>query len=118
MTRINAGMPPERLSDRHLIAEHREIKRVPNCIAKGKYSLAGQPAQFTLGTGHVKFFYSRCGYLLTRYRQIHAECIRRGFKVADYSGAWANVPSHLMGDYEPTAQAVALIEARIKERTK
>jgi len=116
MTRINAGIPPERLTNQHLIAEHREIKRVPNCIAKGRYNLAGQPAEFTLGTGHVKFFYSRCGYLLTRYQQLHAECLRRGFAVQDYSGAWQGVPDALMGEYHPTPQAVKLIEARINER--
>ena len=31
MTRINCGIPPEELSDKHLLAEHREIKRIPNC---------------------------------------------------------------------------------------
>ena len=57
MTRINAGIPVETLHDKHLIAEHREIKRIPNCIAKGRYSLKDKPSKFVLGTGHVKFFY-------------------------------------------------------------
>ena len=32
MTRINVGIPPAELTGKHLIAEHREIKRIPNCI--------------------------------------------------------------------------------------
>jgi hypothetical protein len=34
MTRINTGIPPKELTDKHLLAEHREIKRIPNCIKK------------------------------------------------------------------------------------
>ena len=30
MTRINVGIPPTELTDRHLLAEHREIKRIQN----------------------------------------------------------------------------------------
>jgi deoxyribonuclease (pyrimidine dimer) len=116
MTRINVGMPPERLTDRHLMAEHREIKRIPNCVAKGRYSMTGIPDRFTLGAGHVKFFYPRCGYLLTRYKALHAECLRRGFNVTDYSGAWSGVPAALMGDYTETDADRSIIEARIAER--
>ena len=36
MTRINAGIPVEKLSDQHLLAEHREIKRIPNTKFTGK----------------------------------------------------------------------------------
>ena len=39
MTRINVGISPAELNDKHLIAEHREIKRIPNCVAKGKYNI-------------------------------------------------------------------------------
>ena len=46
MTRINVGIPPEELTDKHLLAEHREIKRIPNCIAKGKYNMDGIPKRF------------------------------------------------------------------------
>lgn len=38
MTRINI-VPVEKLYDQHLLAEHREIKRIPNVIKQGKYSL-------------------------------------------------------------------------------
>lgn len=118
MTRINAGIAPSKLSREHLLAELREIKRIPNQISRGKYSMKGQPSEFTLGTGHVKFFYDKCGYLLKRYRALHAEGLERGYNIQDFSGAWDGVPELMMGDYTPTAQAIKLIEERIRERTK
>lgn len=38
MTRINL-IPPEELCDQHLLAEHRELTRIPNAVARGKFSL-------------------------------------------------------------------------------
>lgn len=116
MTRINVGIRASVLTDKHLMAEHREIKRIPNCIVKGRYNMKGQPSVFTLGTGHVKFFYDKCGYLLKRYRELYEECKHRGFNVTDYSGAWDLVPDSMMGEYQPTNADRKIIEARIKER--
>lgn len=117
MTRINVGILPQELSSKHLLAEHREIKRVPNQISKRKYSLKGQPKEFKLGTGHVKFFYDKQLYLLNRYLQIYDECIKRNFNVQNYSNAWDGIPKHLMGDYTPTKKDVELIKERILLRT-
>lgn len=55
MTRINLIAPAE-LCDQHLLAEHRELTRIPNAVAKRKFSLLGQPEDYKLGTGHVRFF--------------------------------------------------------------
>jgi hypothetical protein len=38
MTRINL-IPVNELTDQHLLAEHREIKRIPNVILSGRYNL-------------------------------------------------------------------------------
>lgn len=116
MTRINVGIPPKELVDKHLMAEHREIKRVPNCISKGKYNLSGQPKKFTLGTGHVKFFYDKLLYLQKRYEELYAECKRRGFNVTYYGDAWKDVPDNLMNDYSPTDEDREIIRERIRER--
>jgi deoxyribonuclease (pyrimidine dimer) len=118
MTRINVGIPPIELSKSHLIAEHREVKRVPNCVAKGRYNLKGQPKEFTLGTGHVKFFYTRLWYLKKRYEELYAECKRREINVQYYGNAWDNVPPELMNDYTPTERDKQLIRERISERLK
>lgn len=118
MTRINCGIPPAELGRKHLIAEHREMKRIPNAVAKGKWNLKGQPLKFKLGTGHVKFFYTRLGYLKKRYEEVYAECIKRGYSVQYYGGCWNNIPPNLMGDYTPTEEDKEIIRERIKERLK
>ena len=116
MTRINVGIPVEELTGPHLIAEHREIKRVPNLIRKGKYNMDGQPNEFKMGPGHVKFFYDKLKYLHIRYNQIYKECLRRGYNVADYNEAWDGVPDNLYNDYEPTTEGIKLIRQRITEK--
>ena len=118
MTRINVGILPKELSNKHLIAEHREIKRIPNCISKGKYNMDGQPDRFKLGTGHVKFFYDKLSYLKDRYISLYNECIHRGFNVQNYTGAWDNIPKELMGNYIPTEDDRKLIQQRIIENDK
>ena len=116
MTRINVGIPPADLVNQHLIAEHREIKRIPNCIAKGKYNMDGIPDKFKLGTGHVKFFYNKLLYLKNRYTSLYNECIKRGFNVQNYIGAWDNVPQELMNDYKVEPNDIIIIKKRIDER--
>jgi deoxyribonuclease (pyrimidine dimer) len=116
MTRINVGIPPRELSGKHLIAEHRELKRIPNAVGKGKCRLDRIPARFSLGTGHVSFFYDKLGYLLNRYRDLYNECCRRGYSVQNYESAWKDVPPSLMNNYEPTDDDIALIKDRIAER--
>jgi deoxyribonuclease (pyrimidine dimer) len=116
MTRINVGIPVKELSTKHLIAEHREIKRIPNMVRTGKANLNGLPAQFTLGIGHVKFFYNKLGYLFRRYELLYDECIARGFQVQYYGDAWMGIDAKLMGDFEPTEDDIKLIKKRIYER--
>ena len=116
MTRINAGILPKDLTSKNLIAEHREIKRIPNCVGKGKYNMDNIPDKFKLGTGHVKFFYNKLLYLKNRYRSLYEECIRRGFSVQNYINAWDNVPEELMNDYVPTNRDRKIIEERIKHK--
>ena len=116
MTRINVGVFPEELPDKLLIAEHREIKRIPNVVKSGRFSLANQPKSFTLGVGHVKFLYSRLLYLRKRYEGIYGECLKRGFNVTNYISAWDGVPEELMGDYVPTHRDRLLILERIASK--
>lgn len=125
MTRINAGIPPAELSDKHLLAEHREIKRIPNTIKSGKADLSKPiPKEFTLGKGHVRFFYDKLKYLEYRYRDIFEECKKRGFNVTNYidafylGGSWNHLILSHWNDWKPTPEAIELIKQRIKERTK
>jgi len=116
MTRINVGIQPVELTDKHLLAEHREIKRIPNCIAKGRYNMDGIPEKFKLGKGHVKFFYNKLEYLFTRYVKLYLECKNRGFNVQNYSKAWDNLPEELMNQYKPTYVDRLIVQERIYEK--
>ena len=128
MTRINAGVHPNELSDKHLLAEHREIKRIPNMVKSGKAKIENIPEKFTLGKGHVKFFYNKLKWLFDRYELIYDECIKRGFNVTHYHNAWlwSNQEEWdlIAQNYKPWIETKEererirqLILDRIKERT-
>lgn len=116
MTRINVSIPPAELVMQHLLAEHREMVRIPNAITSGRANLSNIPSKFTLGPGHVKFFYDKQLFLRNRYDAVYLECIKRGYNVKCYRDAWDNVPAHLMNDYTPTPADDVIIRQRIKER--
>ena len=116
MTRINVAIPPAELTTRHLIAEHREIKRIPNVVSRGRYNMKSTPSEFTLGKGHVAFFYNKLLYLKKRYEELYQECKNRNFNVSYYGDAWNDVPNHLMNDYTPTERDEQIIRQRIAEK--
>lgn len=116
MTRINTGIRAKELPDKLLLAELREIKRIPNVISKGNYRLEGIPDEFTLGTGHVKFFYNKLEYLLERYNELRGEALKRGFNVSDFTEAWSNVPPNLMNNYTETQRDREILIERISEK--
>lgn len=116
MTRVNVGILPQELPSKLLLAEHREMKRIPNVVASGRCCLEHIPVQFTLGIGHVRFFYNKLTYLYKRYAAIHNECLLREFNVQDYSYCWHGIPSNLLNDYTPTESDRQLIIDRIKLR--
>ncbi len=81
MTRINVVAVTE-LCDQHLLAEHRELTRIPNDIVKreGQVPLSSVKA-YLLGAGHVTFFRNKLKFLKQRYDALHQECLDRGFNV-------------------------------------
>ena len=113
MTRINL-IPPSELCDKHLLAEYRELPRV--------FRLArpcpGAPKQYTLGKGHVKFFYDKLAFIHKRFNQLISEMATRGFKaqfleLPDFA---YGLPKDLWNDYTPTPDEIAINRARIEER--
>lgn len=115
MTRINLVDPSE-LCDQHLLAEHRELTRIPNAVARGRFSLVGQPADYKLGEGHVRFFFDKLAFLQRRYAALHEECLARGFRVQNiWPQDLPDTPS-LWRDYQPTEQTLALNRERITAR--
>lgn len=117
MTRINVGIDPSYLTDEHLLAEHREIKRMCSLYEKNKdLSNKRIPTRFTLNTGHMLFFLDKPSYTLQRYRDIHQECIQRGFNVPDYSDNW-RVYNNVKGiGYIPSSYDKSLLVQRISMR--
>jgi len=115
MTRINL-ISPEDLYDQHLLAEHRELKRIPNLIKSGKFNLDNIPKNYVIWTGHIKFFYNKLKFLHNRYRLIYSECEKRGFKITNYENSFLNLPDGLYNDYSPTEEAIELNKSRLKEK--
>jgi deoxyribonuclease (pyrimidine dimer) len=137
MTRINVGINPRYLTDTHLLAEHREIKRV-NALVKALYmrsithyleSPHGPipvfnfkieiPSEFTLGKGHVTFFYDKWDYLTERYGVLYQECIKRGFNVTNYSRLFMECKRYYIPPKKPWLPRPVdrhLIISRVAER--
>ncbi|MGE4339872.1 MAG: pyrimidine dimer DNA glycosylase/endonuclease V [Pigmentiphaga sp.] len=119
MTRINC-VPVEELSGPHLVAEYRELPRVfalaEKAAARG--SLV-QPPTYTLGKGHMLFFYTRLGYLAKRHAELVAEMKRRGYQPR-FEGvrreAYPGIPDACWNDWQPTEEALAINRQRIRER--
>ncbi len=123
MTRINFGIPPKQLTDKHLLAEHREIKRIPNLIINKKARYRADhsdiPTHFSLGIGHVKFFYNKIMYLHLRYITIYNECVRRKFNVQSYESCFILVSvrhPELYNNAKPKNKDKEIIRARIRTR--
>lgn len=115
MTRINL-VPPETLCDQHLLAEHRELTRIPNCLITGKlkFDYDDRPVKFTLGKGHIKFFTNKLMWLWNRYNNLHNECKRRGFNVQyHFRGEELVEAGFSLDDWTPTALDIVLSQDRI-----
>ena len=120
MTRINC-VPVEELSGPHLVAEYRELPRVFALAEKAaQRKHFEQPPAYTLGKGHVLFFYTRLGYVSRRHNELIAEMKRRDYKPS-FSGIrredFPNIPDRFWGEWEPTEEALAINRQRIKERS-
>ena len=120
MTRINSAIPVKHLTDEMLLAEHREIKRLPVVLSKAVQcnSISKVPNKFCLGTGHVKFFLNKMLFIFNRYKAIKNECILRKFNIVDYSSNFLNIDDQYMNDYTPTKDEFNLLKERITERIR
>mgnify|MGYP001440366857 CR=1 FL=1 len=124
MTRINLVSPSE-LSDQHLIAEYREIFMVGSALQRSLKSPKWHktkctlPNQFTLNTGHVKFFYNKGKYLNKRYLDLIAEMKRRGMNPdPNRNFKKEQWPSELYKDWEPNSKDIELVRERIAHKIK
>ena len=108
MTRINC-IEPTKLADQHLLAEYREITRIAP-LAK-KLDCYGA---YTLGAGHMRFFYDKGAFLRKRCNALYIECKRRGFSISKKS--YKPHPGGLNRDWEPDLRAKRINLSRLRER--
>ncbi len=119
MTRINC-VPVQELSGPHLVAEYRELPRVFALAAKAaQRQRFAQHDRYTLGTGHVTFFYTRLAYLARRHRELVAEMKLRGYK-PQFDGIrreqFPDIPTTFWQDWAPDAEALHINRMRLAER--
>jgi deoxyribonuclease (pyrimidine dimer) len=118
MTRINC-VPPSELSGKHLVAEYRELPRVFSLasrafLARRKISA---PARYTLGPGHVLFFYDKLSFCRSRFRALLEEMRKRGYKPQYASPPGVDIPDpSWWGEWTPTEEDLELNRKRILER--
>ena len=126
MTRINT-IDPSLLLNEHLVAELIELPRIPNNVMSGKAKviLDKIPADYTLGKGHVTFFYNKLLFLKLRHQCLRKEYFIRNnkewmdgnFIEIDLSPLESNIFTQaLCSDWEVDKNAVIQNVARIKER--
>lgn len=116
MTRINV-VPVDELCDQHLLAEHRELTRIPNMLRSGilQYDYVDRPSTYVLGEGHVKFFTDKLTYLYCRYQQLCDECRKRGFNIQDIWPLDLAMNELYWNEYLPDEEAIAINRQRIHE---
>lgn len=122
MTRINV-VPPSELTREHLIAEYRELPRVfgliRDAVSRGEApDDLRNPRLYTLGKGHVRFFYDKLAFLWHRHTNLVIEMGKRGYSpmYKFVPGFVWDIPEDRWNNYEPTAEALAINRARIAER--
>lgn len=121
MTRINM-VPPEELTDQHLMREYQELPRVLALVKKtqekGKLPKDLKISEkYILGTGHVLFFYNKLSYLKKRQEKLVKELLKRGYNIkftegldlSSFENVWLN-------DYHPTIEDIELSRSRINEK--
>ena len=115
MTRINIGIKPQQLTDQHLIAEAREIKRITSLYLKTK-NFNDIPDSFRLGTGHVRFFLDKGKYTYNRYLELTKEMDKRGINYTDFSSNWSVYKKEHWSDYSPSDAEIQKVVERIQDR--
>lgn len=129
MTRINI-IEPDQLTKEHLLAEYRELPRIFTHILKaveaGKnLSDFSLPAKYTIGKGHVTFFYDKSDWLLSRWINIvnilsfkyscnlNREYIHKVIEDYKTLPVWSKQPH---GIYKPTPEEIYLNMYRLSNR--
>ena len=109
---------PKYLTDQHLLAEYNELNMVAQSFSRSLLFKNGKdetiPKEFTLNSGHVKFFYNKGKYLYRRFYDIKSELRNRGINARlDFKNYWLYRPE-LFNDWRPKKKDYDIIFERIK----
>lgn len=121
MTRINM-VPPEELTDQHLMREYQELPRVLALVKKtqekGKLPKDLKIAEkYILGTGHILFFYNKLTFLKKRQEKLVKELLKRGYNIKFTEGLdLSSFETVWLDDYHPTIEDIELSRSRINEK--
>lgn len=118
MTRINLVNPVD-LTDQHLIAEYREISRLPKFLKKSIASSKGNlkiPSEYIFGTGHVTFFYDKLGFIKNRHDSLKIEGAKRGFNLDAITISLEDIDAIYCNDFAPSAKDISRSKSRILEK--
>ena len=123
MTRINV-VQVKSLTTKHLVAEYRELPRIfalaYAASIRGELWNNSIPEDYTLGRGHVLFFYDKLLYLSRRHQELVNEMLKRGYKPNfkdDLFLVWKDrIPVEYWGNYKPTKHALKINIERINKR--
>ena len=118
MTRINL-VPVWELADQHLIAEWRELPRIFGLVKKkldeGKPIIISE--NYTMGTGHVRFFYDKLLFLQKRHQALVKEAQKRGFKITlTKKISLKSFPKEYCQDFIPSELDLKISQQRILEK--
>ena len=131
MTRINCVSVTE-LTDKHLLAEYKEITRPFNKVISriGKHGVTRAlddvviPKSYVLGKGHESFFFNKLEWLFHRYQDLSEELLNRGFNInrtqyreirRDFWEALST--TSYFNDWTPTPEDKYLNMARLVKRS-
>jgi hypothetical protein len=110
------------LHNKHLVAELHEITRVFTLARNAQDKLGSKkiPSHYTLGTGHVLFFYTRLKFIANRYEKLCNEMRTRNYKVNQINSdvLLQGIKDSMINDYVPTEEAILINQQRILDRTK
>ena len=103
------------------MAEYREIFMIGPALQRSLKSESWNsnkiPKKFTLGKGHVMFFYDKGRYLFKRYDEIREELKKRNFKLDDHRHFKTyQFPTEYFNDWDPSEEDQSIVLKRIEER--
>lgn len=113
MTRINC-VPPNELTNKHLVAEYRELPRVRH--AYPRKTAPTIPATYRMGKGHVTFFYNKGQWLVKRHDALIHEMRNRNFTVNMPPLNLDHWPIECMQDWQPNATDLQTNRQRLSKR--